>query len=60
MEINGEIFNQGYKTEELPFTGNGFAGGADTDCITPEYEFSSYHNIMNGAELYKVTKDGDI
>ena len=28
-------------------------------CITPEFEFDGYYNIMNGAELYKVTKDGD-
>ena len=54
------------KTEELPFTGNGFAGGVETDCITPEYEFlktsvneHGVYDIMDGAELYKVTKEGE-
>lgn len=52
--------------KRLPFTGNGFAGGVDTDCITPEFEFlktadNGYgvYDILYGAELYKVTKDGD-
>lgn len=31
----------------------------ETDCITPEFEFDGYYNIMDGAELYKVTKEGD-
>ena len=52
--------------KRLPFTGNGFAGGVDTDCITPEFEFlktadNGYgvYDILDGAELYKVTKEGD-
>lgn len=56
----------GYKEESLPFTGNGFAGGKGVDCITPEYEFVStasnkygLYDLMDGAELYKVTQDGD-
>ena len=66
VPIDGKPFNKGYKTEELPFTGNGFAGGVETDCITPEYEFlktsdNKYgvYDIMDGAELYKVTKEGE-
>lgn len=55
-----------YKEESLPFTGNGFAGGKGVDCITPEYEFAKtasndkgLYDLMDGAELYKVTQDGD-
>ena len=67
VEINGEVFNKGYHYEALPFTGNGFGGGLETDCVTPEYEFlkdpinNEYgvYDILDGAELYKVTKDGD-
>ena len=36
------------------------------DCITPEYEFAKtasndkgLYDLMDGAELYKVTQDGD-
>ena len=36
----GEGFG-GIKTDGLPFTGNGFAGGADIDYITPEYSNST-------------------
>lgn len=67
VEINGEVFNKGYHSEKLPFTGNGFGGGLETDCVTPEYEFlkdpinNEYgvYDILDGAELYKVTKEGD-
>ena len=67
VEINGEVFNKGYHSEKLPFTGNGFGGGLETDCVTPEYEFlkdpnnnsRGTYDILDGAELYKVTKEGD-
>lgn len=63
--MNGKAI-YGYKEENLPFTGNGFAGGKGVDCITPEYEFAKtasndkgLYDLMDGAELYKVTQDGD-
>lgn len=52
----------GTNTDDLPFMGNGFAGGTDVDYITPEYQFKykeGGHSVMNGAELYKITQDGD-
>ena len=33
------VDRNGYKPEDLPFTGNGMSGGMETDCVTPEYEF---------------------
>ena len=33
VEINGEVFNKEYHSEKLPFTGNGFGGGLETDCV---------------------------
>ena len=48
-----------------PFTGNGFTASKNGTVI-PEYwcydnitDTKQYCNIMDGAELYKVTKDGD-
>lgn len=40
-----------------PFTGNGFTGAKNGDII-PEYQFSEYVGMEDGAELYKVYKDG--
>ena len=42
----------------LPFTGNGFAGGEGIDILTPEYEFNNYSEIMDGAEMYRIDKNG--
>ena len=63
----GEIPTIIYHSEKLPFTGNGFGGGSETDYVTPEYEFlkdpinNEYgvYDILDGAELYKVTKEGE-
>ncbi len=55
VEYNGPSNN----TNNLPYTGNGFAGGADIYNVVPEFEFNGYYDVMNGAELYKVTKDGE-
>ncbi len=50
---------------DLPFTGNGFTASKNGTVI-PEYwcydnitDTKQYCNIMDGAELYKVTKYGD-
>ena len=67
MALCGEIPTIISHSEKLPFTGNGFGGGLETDCVTPEYEFlkdpinNEYgvYDILDGAELYKVTKEGD-
>lgn len=49
----------GNTVRTLPYIGNGFAGGTGSNCITPEFEVSGYIDLLDGAELYKVTKDGD-
>ncbi len=59
----GKTFG-GNNQNPLPFTGNGFAGGADANYALPEYTFSKevnngYYEVIDGAELYKVTKEGD-
>lgn len=42
----------------LPFTGNGFAGGAETDLIIPEWRFTFPAMITDGAELYIADRNG--
>ena len=59
LEIPYGIGFGGSIDDPLPYTGNGFAGGLETNCITPEYTFSSLVDVLDGAELYIVTKDGD-
>lgn len=59
LEIPYGIGFEGSIDDPLPFTGNGFAGGTATNCITPEYRFTSPANVLDGAELYIVTQDGD-
>ena len=66
VQVDGKTFSKGYKSEDLPFTGNGMSGGMETDCVTPEYEclktsaneFGVY-DINGGAELYIVTQEGE-
>ena len=65
-QLNFRTVNYILFYKRLPFTGNGFAGGVDTDCITPEFEFlktavNEYgvYDVMDGAELYKITKEGE-
>ena len=60
------VDRNGYKPEDLPFTGNGMSGGMETDCVTPEYEFLKtsanefgVYDINGGAELYIVTQEGE-
>ena len=64
--ITRVVDRNGYKPEDLPFTGNGMSGGIETDCVTPEYEFLQtadnkvgVYDIKGGAELYIVTQDGE-
>ena len=66
VQVDGKTFSKGYKSEDLPFTGNGMSGGMETDCVTPEYEFLKtsanefgVYDINGGAELYIVTQDGE-
>ena len=66
VKVDGKTFSKGYKSEDLPFTGNGMSGGMETDCVTPEYEFlktvandRGVYDITGGAELYIVTQDGE-
>ncbi|MDE7293972.1 MAG: hypothetical protein K2N72_06080 [Oscillospiraceae bacterium] len=49
----------GIFSDPLPFTGNGFAIGAGTDSIIPEYMLTSPVGIPGGAELYIVYQNGD-
>jgi hypothetical protein len=45
-------------TDADPFTGNGFTKATNGQSI-PEYKCNAFLDILNGAELYKVTKDGE-
>ncbi|MGL4107048.1 hypothetical protein [Clostridium sp. LP20] len=44
-------------TDAPPFTGNGFAK-AMNDNIIPEYKCNSFLDVYDGAELYKIDKNG--
>ncbi len=42
-----------------PFTGNGYAIGAGTGSVIPEYMLVSPFALPDGAELYILTKEGE-
>ena len=57
FEIPYGIDLGGTITDAPPFTGNGFTK-AMNDNIIPEYKCNSFLDVYDGAELYKIDKNG--
>lgn len=47
----------GVVTEEAPFTGNGFTKATNGEII-PEFKCDGYLDVMDGAQLIEIRKDG--